>query len=61
MIFSARQHQEKCQEQTVDLVMTFSDLTLAFDTVSHYGLWKIMAKFGCPPRFIAMVRQCDLL
>ena len=26
-------------------------------TVSRDGLWKIMAKFGCPPRFIAMVRQ----
>ena len=25
--------------------------------VSRDGLWKIMAKFGCPPRFIAMVRQ----
>ena len=29
----------------------------AFDTVSRDGLWKIMAKFGCPGRFIAMVRQ----
>ena len=37
--------------------MTFVDLTKAFDTVSRDGLWKIMAKFGCPPRFIAMVRQ----
>ena len=33
------------------------DLTKAFDTVSRDGLWKIMAKFGCPPRYIAMVRQ----
>ena len=37
--------------------MTFVDLTNAFDTVSRDGLWEIMAKFGCPPRFIAMVRQ----
>ena len=57
MIFTARQLQEKCQEQNVDLYMTFVDLTKAFDTVSRDGLWKIMAKFGCPPRFIAMVRQ----
>ena len=55
MIFTARQLQEKCQEQYVYLYMTFVDITKAFDTVS--GLWKIMAKFGCPPRFIAMVRQ----
>ena len=32
-------------------------LTKAFDTVSRDGLWKIMAKFGCRPRSIAMVRQ----
>ena len=57
MIFTARQLQEKCQEQNVDLYMTFVDLTKAFDTVSRDGLWKIMAKFGCSPRFIAMVRQ----
>ena len=57
MIFTAKQLQEKCQEQNVDLYMTFVDLTKAFDTVSRDGLWKIMAKFGCPPRFIAMVRQ----
>ena len=37
--------------------MTFVHLTKAFDTVSREGLWKIMAKFGCPAKFIAMVRQ----
>ena len=39
------------------LYMTFVDLIKAFDTVSREGLWKIMAKFGCPTRFIAMARQ----
>ena len=57
MIFTARQLQEKCLEQIVELYMTFVDLTKAFDTVSCDGLWKIMAKLGCPPRYIAMVRQ----
>ena len=57
MLFTANQLQEKCQEQNVDLYMTFVDLTKAFDTVSRGGLWKIMAKFGCLPRFIAMVCQ----
>ena len=37
--------------------MTFVDLTKAFDTVNREGLWKIMTKFGCPVKFIAMVRQ----
>ena len=34
MIFTARQLQEKCQEQNVDLYMTFVDLTKAFDSQS---------------------------
>ena len=37
--------------------MTFVDLTKALDTVSRDGLSKTMAKFGCSPRFIAMVCQ----
>ena len=57
MIILARQLQEKCQEQNVDLYMTFVDFPKAFDTVSREGLWKIMTKFGCPAKFIAVVRQ----
>ncbi|BHF75580.1 hypothetical protein SprV_0501867600 [Sparganum proliferum] len=57
MIFAARQLQEKCQEMWTHLHSTFVDLTKAFDTVNREGLWKIMQKFGCPERFIEMVRQ----
>ena len=57
MIFTARQLQEKCQEQNMDLYMTFVDITKVFDTVSRKGLRKIMAKCGSPTKFIAMVRQ----
>ena len=57
MTFTARQLEEKCKEQNEDLYMTFVDLTKAVDTVSRDGLWKIMAKFGCPPRYIAMVQE----
>nr|VZI09521.1 unnamed protein product [Spirometra erinaceieuropaei] len=57
MIFAARQLQEKCQEMRTHLYSTFVDLTKAFDTVHREGLWKIMQKFGCPERFIQMVRQ----
>ena len=56
MIFTARQLQKKCQEQNVELHMTFIDRTKAFDTVSRDGLWKIMTKFSCPPRYKAMAR-----
>ena len=57
MNFAARQLQEKCREKNVDHYMTFLDITKAFDTACRDGLWKIMAKSGCPTRFIAMVRQ----
>ena len=36
---------------------TYADLTKAVDTVSREGLWRIMAKYGCPQKFIAIVRQ----
>ena len=57
MVFAARQLQEKSVEQHQDLYMTFVDLTKAFDTVSREGLWKIMSKFGCPDKFVHIVRQ----
>ena len=56
MVFAARQLQDKCQEQNVDLYSTYVDLTKAFDTVSREGLWRIMAKYGCPPKFVTIVR-----
>ena len=56
MIFRARQLLKKCREQNVDLYMTFVGLTKALDSQSE-GLWKIMAKFGCPAKFIPIVRQ----
>ena len=37
--------------------MTFVDLTKAFETVSCDEPRKIMAKFGCPAKFLAMVQQ----
>ena len=37
--------------------MTFVNLTKALNTVSRDGLWKIMAKFWCPPLLVAVVRQ----
>ncbi len=44
-------------EQSQDLYITFVDLTKAFNTVSKEGLWKIMSKFGCPDRFVKIIRQ----
>ncbi|CAM5146192.1 unnamed protein product [Natator depressus] len=56
MIFMARQIQEKSQEKNQDLYMAFIDLTKAFDSVNHEVLWKMLARFGCPPIFIKVLR-----
>ena len=57
MVFVLRQLQEKCREQNKGLYVTFVDLTKAFDTVSRKGLWQILEKVGCPPKFLNMVIQ----
>ena len=49
MNFVLRQILEKCREQNMGLYAAFVDLTKAFDTVSRDGLWKILARLGCPP------------
>ena len=58
MIFVARQIQEKCREQNVGLYAAFVDMTIAFDTVSRDGLWKILARLGCPLDFSPSSASC---
>lgn len=57
MVFVLRQLQEKCREQNKGLYATFVDLTKALDTVSRSGLWLILERLGCPPKFLQMVIQ----
>ena len=57
MVFATRQLQEKCQEQKTDLYSTYVDLTKAFDMVSRDSLWRIMAKYDCPEKFISIVKS----
>ncbi|KAL8593603.1 hypothetical protein ACOMHN_039530 [Nucella lapillus] len=56
MVFAARQIQEKCKEQSMDLCILFVDLTKAFDTVSRPGLWNILPHIGIPPKMVKIVR-----
>ena len=51
MTFVLRQIQEICREQNMGLYAAFVYLTEAFDTISRNGLWKILARLGCPPKF----------
>ena len=57
MIFSARQKQEKCCEQKQDLFMAFVDLSKAFDTVHCELLWKVLLQYGCPGKFVNVLRE----
>ena len=57
MIFAMRQIQEKCREQNQDIYTVFIDLTKAFDSVNRTGLWKLLAKVGCPDTFVDVIRS----
>ena len=57
MVYTARQLQEKYREQHQDLYVVFVDLTKAFDTVNRDGLWTILAKLGCPQKFVNVVKS----
>jgi len=57
MIFCLRQTQEKCIEQNMPLYAVFIDFTKAFDTVSRDGLWQVLTKFGCPAKFVNIVKS----
>ena len=37
-------------------LLCFIDLTKAFDTVSREALWDVLARYGCPPKFIQIIR-----
>ena len=39
------------------LYAAFVDLTKAFDIVSRDGLWKLVARLGCPRKFLTILRQ----
>ena len=56
MIFVARQLQEKCREQNQPLYMAFIDLTKAFDSVNRQALWLVLARIGCPEKYIRVLR-----
>jgi len=57
MLSVARLLQEKCREQHKSLYLVFIDLTKAFDTVNRPLLWSICSICGCPPHFLAVLRE----
>ena len=59
MIFVLRQVQEKFREQNIGLYPAFVDLTKIIDTAGSDGLSKILARLGCPPKFLTILRQLN--
>lgn len=57
MIFTCRQLIEKSIEQREHFSTAFIDLTKAFDTINRDMMFIVLAKIGCPPTFIQMIRQ----
>ena len=57
LIFAVRQIQEKCREHNQPLWAMFVDITKAFDSVNREVLWTIMGKFGCPGKFINLIKS----
>ena len=49
--------QEKCREHRQPLYIAFIDLTKAFDLLSHDGLFKALAKIGCPPKLLSLIQS----
>ena len=56
MIFTVRQVQEKCTEQSMCLYAVFIVLTKVFDTVNREALWVILRTLGCPAKFATLIR-----
>ena len=56
-MISLRQLQETCREHGKPLYVAFIDLTKAFDLVSRDGLFKILAKIGCLPTLLSIMKS----
>ena len=56
LIFAARQLQEKCRDHNQPLHALFIDFTKAFDSVDREVLWTVLSKFGCPGKFVNLIK-----
>lgn len=56
MIFTLRQVQEKCIEQNRPLFVVFVDFKKAFDTVNRAALWCVLKRYGCPEKFVNLIK-----
>ena len=57
MMFVVRRLQELARKKNAPLYLRFIDLTKAYDSVDRTLLWDVLARFGVPPRMLAVIRQ----
>ena len=57
MIFVARQLIEKVREHDDHLFVLFVDLQKAYDSVPRIAMWKVLEKYGTPPKLLSVVRS----
>ena len=57
MMFVVRRLQELARKKDTPLYLCFLDLTKAYDPVDRTLLWDVLARFGVPPRMLAVIRQ----
>ena len=54
-IFTLRRILEQVLEYRSPLLITFVDFEKAFDSIDREGLWKIMATYGIPSKYIRVI------
>ena len=57
MMFVMRRLQELARKKDTPLFMCFTDLSKAYDSADLTLLLTVLARFGIPPRMLAIIRQ----
>ena len=57
MMFVIRRLQELARKKRIPLYVCFIDLTKAYGFVDQTVLWRVLAGFGVPQKFISAIRQ----
>ena len=57
MMLVVRRLQKLARKKDTPLYLCFIDLIKAYDSVDRTLLWDVVARFGVPPRMLAVIRQ----
>ena len=57
MMFVVRRLHKLARKKDTPLYLWFIDLTKAYDSVDRTLLWDVPARFGVPPRMLAVIRE----